>query len=615
VSGPNLIRIAPGDVIDDFEIDEMIAEGSSSATFRATHRGLDRQVALKFVYPSAFSDDTDAIDAARADASRVARIEHPSVAAVYAAGTYEGGLYVASSLPKGRTLGELGSHHEITPAQTASVLADIAAALEDAHELGVVHRDLRPDCVTMDRWGHGIVRDFGMTRTSGRTGHVTRAEMLESLRYTAPELVLGRSATPATDVYGLAAVAVWCLTGSPPFRDRPPSEYVVFLTSARPPILTTPAGSPTPEINHAIAAAMDSDPAARPSAAAFAAALGDAIVELPASLRGAGSPLLASEAPALSALAPPAPASSRGASDATRVEHRRPLPVAADSLGVSVHWSTYAICVMVAAMVGLVGYFVGGLTKPEPPAPIHVAEFTIQPGKIWHRARASAGSKTDVQRLTAAGGQTATLRFTRDVRLPGDPVATSLLHDPKGLPRHVRSASTPLVTYATGDGLVVGRPTTKGTLFAVCSKPTLPTRCAALVVRADGPGKSVPVVPSKAVSDRLAEVLRGIDPAITFASLAKPDERATKTNALGNALEQAAQALAPQGADPGTAGALTRLSKALAVAGAATHALVQAMDKGLKQAFNDAVKVIRESERELARTLGAFERAGYQVAH
>ncbi|HEV2787335.1 MAG TPA: protein kinase, partial [Solirubrobacteraceae bacterium] len=178
------ILIAPGDVIDGFEIIELIATGSSSTTFRALHRALAREVSLKFVHPAVFSGDSGAIDAARADATRVARLEHPGIAAVIAAGDHKGGLYVASAMPHGLTLAELGAERRLTPAQTARVVDDIAAALEAAHAQGVVHRDLRPECITVDRWGHGGLRDFGVTRTSGRTGLLTRAEILESLRYT-----------------------------------------------------------------------------------------------------------------------------------------------------------------------------------------------------------------------------------------------------------------------------------------------------------------------------------------------------------------------------------------------------------------------------------------------
>ena len=124
---------------------------------------------------------------------------------------------------------------------------------------------------------------------------MTRAQLLDSLRYTAPEVLLGKPASAASDVFALASVAVCSLTGSPPYRDRPPGEYVVFRTTAPAPTLVSPDGVPATEINAVLSAAMAQDPAARPSPAAFAAALSDAIAQLPPDLHDAGSPLAATD--------------------------------------------------------------------------------------------------------------------------------------------------------------------------------------------------------------------------------------------------------------------------------------------------------------------------------
>ena len=136
--------IAVGEVVDDFEILEVVAVGGSSTTCRAAHRSLARDVAFKFVHPGVFAGDTADVDAARADAVRIARLEHPAIAPVFAAGRHRGGLYVASAMPKGRTLAELAAQRAITPADLGRVIVDVADALREAHGQGVVHRDLRP---------------------------------------------------------------------------------------------------------------------------------------------------------------------------------------------------------------------------------------------------------------------------------------------------------------------------------------------------------------------------------------------------------------------------------------------------------------------------------------
>ena len=621
-------NISPGDIIDDFKIVEIVATGGSSTTFRATSRTLARDVALKFIHPVVFSGEDEAIEAARVDATRVARLEHPGIAPVFAAGLHEGGLYVASAMPKGSTLAELGAARSITPVDTARVLLDVAAALDAAHEQGVVHRDLRPESITVDRWGHGVVRDFGVTRTSGRTGLLTRAEILDSLRFTAPEIVLGRAAIPASDVYGLAAIAVWCLTGAPPYRDRPAAEYVVFRTSASPPVLYLADGTPVDEINAALASAMAVEPAARPEPARFAAALQEAVARLPAPAREAGSPLTASEArEAPPAPPPPAalpvfaePAAAAGIpqpSAPTRAEHRRPVPPAPATIAEPAPWGTYAACAMVAVTVGLGGLLVGRAQAPAPAAPIQSGAFAVDTGDTWV-AVGTGGPRAKFAgaRLTGRPGETATVGVVADARLPGDPVPAELLPDAGMKPRPASSAGIPLVTYEAPGSIVVARPTSRGTIVAMCTGSRTPGRCASLVVNATGAGRALPVVAAEPVSQRLREAMTAIEQATGIASAEFEGDAPAQAGAAGrlaSALREAASGLQIEGVDRGTAGELERLRAALTEQAGALEELGGAIDRESDVAFDAASDLARAGRRKLRQSLAAFERAGYPV--
>ncbi|MEA2151551.1 MAG: eukaryotic-like serine/threonine-protein kinase [Solirubrobacteraceae bacterium] len=610
------IRISPGDIIDDFEIVEPIATGGSSTTFRAMHRTLAREVSLKYVHPAAF-DGGGAMEDARADATRVARLEHPGIAPVFAAGLHEGGLYIASAMPKGRTLAELGADRAITPAVTARVLTDVAEALEVAHAQGVVHRDLRPECVTVDRWGHGVVRDFGVTRTSGRTGLLTRAEVLESLRYTAPELVLGRPATPASDVYELAAVAVWCLTGAPPYTDRPAAEYVVFRASAAPPELAQRDGTPATAINTLLTAAMAVDPAQRPAPAEFAFALTAAVDRLAPAVRDAGCPLTASEA---TPAPPPLPAQTAAANaiagDSTRIEQRRPLPAAAGAAVAPTPWSTYAACAMGAVVLGLGGLLVGSATAPEPPAPIRIGAFELAAGDTWTRAVGTGDSKLTGASLAGSAGETAAVGVVTDKRLPGDPVPAELLPDARTKPRAARSGAAALVTYTGAGDTVVARPTSRGTIVARCSHAIALGRCAALVVHAQGPGRGLAVSPATPVSDGLREGMTTVEQATGIASAemqGAASQQAGAAGRLATALREAATGLELAGVDPGTGAQLEQLRNALGGEAGALEALGSALDRRSDVAFDAATEQVRASRRKIDAALAAFRRAGYPV--
>jgi serine/threonine-protein kinase len=615
VSRPDQIRISPGDVLDDFEILEVIASGGSSTTFRAKHRALAREVSLKFVHPVMFSGDGGAIDAARADATRIARLEHPGVAPVFAAGAHEGGLYIASAMPKGRTLAELGAERAISPAQAARVLADVAAALEAAHEQGVVHRDLRPESVTVDRWGHGVVRDFGVTRTSGRTGLLTRAEVLDSMRYTAPELILGRPATPAADVYELAALAVWCLTGAPPYRDRPAAEYVVFRASAPPPTLAQPDGTPATTINTVLKAGMALEPDERPSPCEFAGALEYAISHLPAEHLDAGCPLRTTELDFTVPEPLAVPGAAQPAAERTRAEHRRPLPAAPAAAATVTPWNTYLACAMLAVTAGIAGLLAGGASATKAPAPIRVGAITLVAGDTWRRVAPTGASKLAGAHLAGAPGETAVVGVLAGARLPGDPVPAAILPNARSQPRPTKSSGIQLVSYPAAGSRVVARPTTRGTIVALCSGSTV-GRCAALVTRADGPGRNVAVTADPAVTAVLRTSMTAIARAtrVATAELRGPRiQRSGAASRLAAAVRDATTGLEVARADRATAAQLERVRAALTEQADALEDLGGAIDRQSDVAFDAAADLVRAGRRKLTAGLAGFRRAGYPV--
>lgn len=609
VSHPDATRLAPGDVVDDFEIQAVLADGGTSTTYQAVSRSLGRAVELKVFRPATFSGGTEAgvLAQARRDASGVARLEHPGISPVFGAGEHEGGLFLASAPPSGQTLSELGVAGSITPALASEWIAALAVALEHAHAHGVLHRDLRPDCVTVGRWGNPMLRDFGVTRTSGRTGLLTRAEVMDSLRYTAPEIVLGRPATAATDTYGLAALAVWCLTGAPPYRDRPAAAYVLFRASAPPPELAFADGAPAHELSSALRAAMAVEPGDRPTPRAFAASLAHAVGALPQAVREAAAPFVALEA----AEAEPAPeVVSPRAGDMTRVEHRRPVAVEAAAAKRKISWTTYASCVLIALIVGSAAVAIGRFTAPGPPPPVRVGDFALNPDPAWRLVLRGA----EVQ-LVGRPGEAAVLGIAKG-RLPSNPVDVSGLAKPAPRPRVVRSGKTGLVRYKGGDEIVLARPTTGGALYARCPQTTDERRCAALVVAARGGGRPLSPAPLPAVADALRESLLAVQKtsAIALSEMSGGAKtRAAAADRLALALREATAPLAVEGVDPETAASLKAVSKALAGEGAAFEDLSSAVDRRSAVAEAVARKAALAADGRLRTALGRLSRAGYPI--
>lgn len=615
--------LAPGDRVGGFVLVEPLAEGGSSVTWRARSEQLERDVALKVIRPTVFGDERDGLAEARDDAIRVARLEHPNVRSLYEAGEHRGGLYLAAALPSGPALSEPTTAAQRTPAQTETIISELADALTSAHAAGILHRDLRPECVSISRWGHAMLGDFGLTRVSGRTGMLTRAEVMESLRYTAPEIILGRPATPETDTYGLAALAVWCLTAAPPFADRPTADYVRVRTTAAAPLLVAP-GVPMSELtalNAAIGGGMAPDPAARPSPSAFATALRDAIAQLPSALRESPTPFVAQEggrsatvvtpdAAGQPAVAQPsAPPASPSAFDATRVEHRRPVPTNEVEQR-KLPWTTRASAVMLAITAGALAVGAGLLAAPGPAPARAIGPFSVTPPDGW-----TVAADGEELVLEASDGPRATLRVVAG-RLPGDPLpAAAIDGSTAAKPEPMVSGRVPLVRYALQDGVMLARPTTRGALSVRCPASLPERRCAALLISATG-GRPVPALPDAAVAEALRTAMGDVQRTTGIGLSEMEGDRkqaAAAAERITAGLRDAAGKLRIEGADPGTAAALAKVAKALAREAAAFDDLGTAIDRRSRSERAAASSAAREAHEQLRTELRAFARAGYPI--
>lgn len=602
-----------GDDVDGYVIDEVIAAGSTTTTYRATHDRLGRTVALKVFHAEVFAADPAAREAARRDAVQAARLEHPAIATVYTAGPVGDGMYVASGLVKGESLVDAVGAGEITASRCAEIVTIIASALETAHAAGVNHRELRPQAITVDRWGHPVLRDFGVTRLSGRTGMATRMEFGETLRYSAPELILGRKATPAADIYGLAATAWFCLVGEHPFPDLPVGELVALRASA-----PAPAVADAPAVNQALATGMALNPEDRPATpTAFAEQLAAAVANLPRSVRDAPSPLRRAEEGVgrtpEPAVTPPAPAHS---ADMTRVDRQRALPETPAPEDSGRPWATVLTWAGALAACAVTGFALGQVTAPGPPAPLRTGAIALVTGTVWSKGGpgvnvVEVGNPVALQREDAA----ATVGTLERPELPGNPIPESAFSGDGAAPKPapVTSGGRTLVRYDTGDATVFALPTTTGTLVATCRPKAADAKCAALLSAARlGKAKPVPPVPAKQESEQVAEALRALEAArgIGEGELSGPaDGRANAANALGSAYRTAAQAL-QEAKSP----AATVLKTPLENAATAFEELASAIDRKSAPAFRTARAEALKADARVRRAIASLNNAGYATA-
>ncbi|MFG2503181.1 serine/threonine-protein kinase [Streptomyces sp. NPDC048441] len=214
-----------GAQIAGYRVEGEIGRGGMAVVYRARDLRLDRTVALKLLAPELARNDT--FRQRFTHESRVAAaIEHPHIVPVFEAGETDGVLYIAMRYVPGLDLRHLLDRAGPLPVGAAlRIAAQVASALDAAHDHGLVHRDVKPGNILVakgtdsDHPEHVYLTDFGLTKKSlSLTGFTTVGQFVGTLDYVAPEQISGRPVDGRCDVYSLACVVHETMAGGPPFQ-------------------------------------------------------------------------------------------------------------------------------------------------------------------------------------------------------------------------------------------------------------------------------------------------------------------------------------------------------------------------------------------------------------
>lgn len=257
---------------DRYQLIEALGAGGMATVHKAEDQVLGRHVAIKRLLPH-LAADPEAAERFRREAQAAARLNHPGIVTVYDTGEDEQGPYIVMEMIEGESLASIVAREDpLGAAETVAIVRGAAEALDHAHANKVVHRDIKPSNLIVENDGQVRLTDFGIARAMEDPTMVTSTgEVVGTLAYMAPEILAGEPATPAADIYSLAAVTYQLLTGRPPFEADNIGALIARIREEPPP----PLGPGVPaEIAAGVLRALDKDPAVRPdSAGAFATSL------------------------------------------------------------------------------------------------------------------------------------------------------------------------------------------------------------------------------------------------------------------------------------------------------------------------------------------------------
>ncbi len=262
-----------GDQVGGYLLEHELGRGGQGVVFLATQIRLRRSVALKLIHPNIGGPSFTA--RFEREIVSLARLDHPNIVTVFDAGDVDGTTFLSMRYVEGESLADyLVRDDPTSTAQAIRVLRQIAAALDHAHGLGVIHRDVKPSNVLISTSGVVFLVDFGIAKTTETVTLTGTGLWLGTPEYMAPEQIEGHEITSRVDIYALGVLAFELLTGCRPYRQSDRTALMWAIMSAPTPLASTARAELGTSFDKALARAMAKSPNDRfESATAFVDAL------------------------------------------------------------------------------------------------------------------------------------------------------------------------------------------------------------------------------------------------------------------------------------------------------------------------------------------------------
>jgi len=214
--------------LSKYEITALIGKGGMATVYKGYQSEIDRYVAIK-VLPPHPGQDEQFIERFRLEARTIARLQHPHILPLYDYGTQDDVLYLVMAYMDGGSLNDrIRKNGALPPVEVERLLGQVASALDYAHRQGIIHRDIKPDNILLDREGFALLADFGIVKIieAGGSGLTVTGGLMGTPAYMSPEQGQGLSIDQRSDIYSLGVVVYEMLTGKPPYTADTPMQLV-----------------------------------------------------------------------------------------------------------------------------------------------------------------------------------------------------------------------------------------------------------------------------------------------------------------------------------------------------------------------------------------------------
>ncbi len=249
-------------VVDHYQITDIIGGGGMGVVYAAIDTKLDRIVALKFL-PLYLTRSKKNKQRFIREAKAAAALNHPHICTIYSVDEYGGQQYISMEIIDGQTLRNTFSSEKVTSFSIVEYAIQISGALAEAHEKGIVHRDIKPDNIMVDSKNRIKVMDFGIAQLQTKSGLARERTNIGTLPYMSPEQVNGDKVDHRTDIWSMGVVLYEMIAGKRPFEGENDQAILHSILNDNPEPLNTAKNGVHEQLNNIALKCLEKNPADR----------------------------------------------------------------------------------------------------------------------------------------------------------------------------------------------------------------------------------------------------------------------------------------------------------------------------------------------------------------